>query len=176
MLRQGPGGIPGDFIATPLYHAPVPIADAIARFGRERSIGDLREFGLPIPDEGIFARSARLGVAPAIVDKELIAAIRDRSIEVVRGVESLDADSVWLVDGVRIDPEAMVCATGFRQELEKLVGHLGVLDERGWPHATGEKPAAERLRFIGFVPRPSQIGFAAKQARRAARAIARELR
>ncbi|WP_425272486.1 hypothetical protein [Rhodococcus koreensis] len=65
---------------------------------------------------------------------------------------------------------------GFRQELEKLVGHLGVLDERGWPHATGEKPAAERLRFIGFVPRPSQIGFAAKQARRAARAIARELR
>ncbi|MFF2112526.1 flavin-containing monooxygenase [Rhodococcus koreensis] len=176
MLRQGPGGIPGDFIATPLYHAPVPIADAIARFGRKRSIGDLREFGLPIPDDGIFARSARLGVAPAIVDQELIAAIRDRSIEVVRGVQSLDADSVWLVDGVRIDPEAMVCATGFRQELEKLVGHLGVLDERGWPHATGEKPAAERLRFIGFVPRPSQIGFAAKQARRAARAIARELR
>src|SRR5215218_5781947 len=34
MLRQGPGGIPGDFIATPLYHAPVRIADAIASLGR----------------------------------------------------------------------------------------------------------------------------------------------
>ena len=176
MLRQGPGGIAGDFIATPLYHAPVRIADTIARFGRKASIGDLHEFGLPIPDEGIFARSARLGVPPAIVDKEIIAALRDRSIEVVRGVESLDAHNVWLADGTRIDPTAIVCATGFRRELDKLVGHLGVLDERGWPHATGEKPAAERLRFIGFVPRPSQIGFASKQARRAARAIARELR
>ncbi|MFD3702523.1 flavin-containing monooxygenase [Nocardia sp. NPDC058658] len=176
MLRHGPGGIAGDFIATPLYHAPIPIADAIARFGRKKTIGDLGEFGLPIPDEGIFARSARLGVAPAIVDNDVIAAIRNRSIEVVPGVESLDADSVCLADGVRIDPQDMVCATGFRRELDKLAGHLGVLDERGWPHPTGEKPAAEGLRFIGFVPRPSQIGFAAKQAHRAARAIARELR
>ncbi len=176
MLRQGPGGIAGDFIATPLYHAPVRIADAIARFGRKASFGDLGEFGLPIPDEGAFARGARLGVPPAIVDRAVIAAVRDRSIEVVRGVESLDAQSVRLADGTRIDPAAIVCATGFRRELDKLVGHLGVLDERGWPHATGEKPAAERLRFIGFVPRPSQIGFASKQARRAARAIARELR
>ncbi|MFD3508767.1 flavin-containing monooxygenase [Nocardia sp. NPDC058666] len=176
MLRQGPGGLAGDFIATPLYHAPVRIADAIARFGRKRTIGDLREFGLPIPDEGIFARSARLGVAPAIVDLDVIAAIRDRSIEVVPGVESFDADGVRLADGARIVPDAMVCATGFRRELDKLVGHLGVLDDRGRPHVTGEKPAAEGLRFIGFVPRPSQIGFAAKQASRAAEAIARELR
>ena len=144
MLRQGPGGIAGDFIATPLYHAPVRIADTIARFAQKASIGDLHEFGLPIPDEGIFARSARLGAPPAIVDKEIIAALRDRSIEVVRAVESLDAHNVWLGDGTRIDPTAIVCATGFRRELDKLVGHLGVLDERGWPHATGEKPAAER--------------------------------
>lgn len=176
MLRQGPGGIAGDFIATPLEHAPIRIADAIARFGRRMSIGDLSEFGLPGPEEGIFARSARLGVAPAILDKEVIAAIRDGSIEIVRGVESLDADCVALADGARINPDAMVCATGFRRGLAKLVGHLGVLDERGWPTTTGEHPAADGLRFIGFVPRASQIGFAAKQARRAARAIARELR
>ncbi|WP_245672833.1 hypothetical protein [Aldersonia kunmingensis] len=129
-----------------------------------------------IPDEGVFARNARLGVPPAIVDKETIAALRDGSIEVVGAVESLDAHSVGLADGTRIDPQAIVCATGFRRELDKLVGHLGVLDEHRWPHATGAEPAAERLRFIGFVPRPSQIGYASKQALRAARAIARELR
>jgi hypothetical protein len=176
MLRTGPGGIAGDFIATPLYHAPIRIADVIARFARRMDIGDLRAFGLPVPAEGIFARSSRLGVAPAIIDKEVIAAIRRKSIEIVRGVESLDAHGVTLADGARITPHTMVCATGFRRGLSKLVGHLGVLDERGWPKTTGDKPAIDGLRFIGFVPRPSQIGFAAKQARRAAKAIARELR
>jgi hypothetical protein len=176
MLRTGPGGIPGDFIATPLYHAPVRLADAMARFGRRMDIGDLSEFGLPVPAEGIFARSSRLGVAPAIIDKKVIAAIRDKSIEIVRGVESLDANAVALADGSRVNPDAIVCATGFRRGLAKLVGHLGVLDDRGWPKTTGEQPAADGLRFIGFVPRPSQIGFAAKQARRAAKAIDRELR
>ena len=176
MLRQGPGGIAGDFIATPLYHAPIRIADAIARFGRRMDIGDLREFGLPVPAEGIFARSARLGVAPAIIDKDVITAIRHKSIEIVRRVETLDAHGVALADGARINPDAMICATGFRRGLAQLVGHLGVLDEQGWPNTTGRHPATDGLRFIGFVPRPSQIGFAAKQARRAAKAIAKELR
>ena len=81
-----------------------------------------------------------------------------------------------LDDGARVEPDAVVCATGYRRGLDGLVGHLGVLDERGLPRATGEDPAAPGLRFIGFVPRPGQIGYAAKQAKRAAKAIARELR
>ncbi len=176
MLRRGPGGLPGDVIAIPLHNAPIRLADAIARFGRRMTIGDLSEFGLPIPEEGVFARSARLGVAPAILDEEVIAAIRDRSIEIVCGVESLNLGTVTLANTTRISPDAIVCATGFRRGLTKLVGHLGVLDERGRPTTTGEVPAAAGLRFIGFVPRAAQIGYAAKQARHAAKAIAKELR
>ena len=176
MLRKGPGGLPGDVVAIPLHNAPIRLADAIARFARRMTIGDLSEFGLPIPEEGVFARSARLGVAPAILDEEVIAAIRDRSIEIVCGVESLDPGTVTLADTTRISPDAIVCATGFRRGLTKLVGHLGVLDERGRPTTTGEVPAAAGLRFIGFVPRAAQIGYAAKQARHAAKAIAKELR
>jgi hypothetical protein len=175
MLREGPAGLPGDVIATPLYHLPTRIADAIARVGRKQSVGDLTEFGLPVPEEGIFARNARLGVAPAIVDEEVIDAIRNRSIEIVRGVESLDTDGVSLADGGRLVPDAIVCATGYRRGLEALVGHLNVLDENGRPRAVGKHAVAQGLRFIGYVPRPSQIGATAKQAKRAARAIAREL-
>lgn len=175
MLREGPLGLPGDVIAIPLHNSPIRIADAIARFGRRLAIGDLSEFGLPAPAEGIFARSERLGVAPAIVDREVITAIRDRAFDVVGAVESLTRDTVRLVDGSTIRPDALVCATGFRRGLAKLVGHLGVLDERGRPTATGKVPAAPGLRFIGFVPRAAQIGYAAKQARHAAKAIAREL-
>lgn len=171
--RQGPAGLPGDVIATPLYHAPVRLADAIARFGRKMDFGDLSEYGLPVPEEGVFARNASLGVAPAIVDEEVIEAIKTRQIEIVRGMEAFADGEAVLADGARVDPDAVICATGYRRGLEPLVGHLGVLDERGRPRIVGEKPAANALRFIGFIPRPSQIGASAKQARRAARAIAR---
>ena len=56
MLRSGPAGLPGDLIATPLYHLPPRIADRIARRARLMAMGDLTEFGLPVPDEGPFTR------------------------------------------------------------------------------------------------------------------------
>lgn len=65
MLREGPLGLPGDVIAIPLHNSPIRIADAIARFGRRLAIGDLSEFGLPAPAEGIFARSERYAAKQA---------------------------------------------------------------------------------------------------------------
>jgi cation diffusion facilitator CzcD-associated flavoprotein CzcO len=175
LIREAPGGVPGDMIGVALLRVPARVADAIARFGRRMAVGDLTEYGLPVPEEGVFSRMYRLGLAPAIVDEEVIEAIKARRIEVVRGVESLDATGVSLADGERVEPDAIICATGYRRGLEPLVGHLGVLDERGMPRATGADPAAPGLRFIGFVPRPGQLGYSAKQAKWAAKAIAREL-
>jgi hypothetical protein len=51
------------------------------------------------------------------------------------------------------------------------VGHLGVLDERGSPRVTGDE-AAPGLRFVGYVPYPAMIRYAAGEAKRAAKAIA----
>ena len=84
--------------------------------------------------------------------------------------------AVRLADGGQVEPDAVICATGYRRGLEPLVGHLDVLGPGGTPRAVGEDPAAPGLRFIGFVPRPGQLGHTAKQAKRAAKAIARELR
>ncbi|BBX95319.1 flavin-containing monooxygenase [Mycobacterium lacus] len=175
MLRSLPGGLPSDLIATPLFHAPIWLADALAALGRRVSIGDLSSFGLPVPAEGVFTRGIRLGRAPAIVDKEVIQAIRDGSFEVVPTVERFDRDCAWLVDGRRIAPDAVICATGYLRGLEPLVGHLGVLDERGMPRAAGEAPADAGLRFIGFQSRPGLLGFVAKQSKHVARRIAEEL-
>jgi cation diffusion facilitator CzcD-associated flavoprotein CzcO len=176
LLRQGPGPVPGDFIAVALFHAPVRFADAFARFGSRMDVGDLSEYGLPVPEEGAFSRLHRLGVAPAIVDKPVVEAIKAGHIEVVAGVNSLDRDGVQLADGARVEPDAVICATGYRRQLEPLVGHLGVLGEGDVPRAVGAEPAAPGLRFLGYVPRPGAIGYAGKQAMRAARAIVRELR
>jgi cation diffusion facilitator CzcD-associated flavoprotein CzcO len=176
VLRTGPGGIPGNMIAVVLLRVPVRFADAVARFGRRMGVGNLDEYGLPVPEEGLFTRQARLGVAPAIVDKEVIEAIKARRIEVVRGVESLDTTGVRLADGARLEPDVVICATGFRRRLDPLVGHLGVLGEQGRPRVVGEQPAASGLRFIGYVPRPGALGYMGKEAKRAAKAIAGELR
>jgi cation diffusion facilitator CzcD-associated flavoprotein CzcO len=175
-LREGPGGLPGDVIAQAMLHFPVRFADAVGRLGRRLDIGDLTDYGLPVPDEGVFARLRRLGVAPAIVDKEVIEAIKARRFEVVGGLESLDATgAAHLAGGKRVAPDAVIAATGYSRGLEPLVGHLGLLGDDGLPSALGERPAAAGLRFVGYVPRPGMLGYAANEAKRAAKAIAREL-
>jgi hypothetical protein len=158
-----------------LLRFPARFGDRVANFGRKMDVGDLTEYGLPVPEEGAMSRLHRLGVAPSILDKEVVEAIKARRIEIVRGVESLDESGVELADGARVEPDVVICATGYRRGLEPLVGHLGVLDDRGLPAAVGEQPAAPGLRFIGYVPRPGAIGYMAKEAKRAARLIAREL-
>ena len=141
MLRTGPGGLPGDLVAVTLLHLPVRLADAFTRAGRRTDLGDLSEYGLPVPDEAVFARLRRTGAVDAIVDREVVDAIKDGRIEVVTGVEALDRTAVRPADGRSLEPDALVAATGYRRGLEPLVGHLGVLDARRIPRAAGPVPA-----------------------------------
>jgi cation diffusion facilitator CzcD-associated flavoprotein CzcO len=175
ILREGPGGLPGDFIGIAMLRFPTSVSDRVARFGRRMDLGDLTEYGLPIPEEGVFSRLRRLGVAPAIIDREVIEAVKDGRIEVVRAVEALDGREVRLADGALLDPSVVICATGFRRRLEPLVGHLDVLDARGMPRVVGGDAVAPGLRLLGFVPRPGQLGYMGKEGRKAARGIKREL-
>jgi cation diffusion facilitator CzcD-associated flavoprotein CzcO len=166
----------GPLLARMLSKLPSERADAILRKVRLRELGDLTEYGLPIPEEGVISRLKRLRVAPAIVDKEWIEAIKDGRVEVVAGVESFDDAGVRLADGTRIEPDAVIAATGYRRNLEPMVGHLGVLDERGGPLVHGGDPVADGLRFIGYLPRPAQLGYLGDEARVVAKGIAREVR
>lgn len=175
LVRSLPGGLPGDPLAALLYRMPIPIADAIAKAARSKSLGDLAKFGLPIPDEGVFFRVKHRDRLPAAVDMDVIEAIKDGAIEVVATVESFDSDRVVLVDGSRLDADAVILATGYRSGVEFLVGHLGVLDSSGKPVAEGERPAAPGLRFIGFDLRPSFMGHMARLSTRMAKRIADEL-
>src|SRR5215208_3575878 len=104
-VRTPPNIIPRDPLG-PLFgrfmvRLPAAWGDAIMRFVRRRKIGDLPEFGLPVPEEGAVSRLKRLGVAPAIVDREVIDTIRDGRIQIVAAVESLDEESVRLADDTR---------------------------------------------------------------------------
>jgi cation diffusion facilitator CzcD-associated flavoprotein CzcO len=161
----------GPFFARLVVKLPAARADRLMSFLRRKMIGDLTEFGLPEPEEGVVSRLKRLGVAPAIVDREVLDAIRERRIEIVAAVESIDGALVELADGDRIAPDAIISATGYRRGLEPLVGHLGVLDETGAPLVTAGE-AAPGLQFVGYIPRPAQLGLLGKEAVGAARGIA----
>jgi putative flavoprotein involved in K+ transport len=164
----------GPAFARALAKLPPRRADAVARFVRHKELGDLSAYGLPVPEEGVFSRLRRLSVAPAIVDHEWIDAIKDGRVEVVAGVDALDESGVMLADGTRIEPDAVVAATGYSCELESLVGHLDVLDGRGVPRVHGGEAVAPGLRFVGYYPRPAQLGYLGGEAKVAARGIAAE--
>jgi cation diffusion facilitator CzcD-associated flavoprotein CzcO len=172
MIVRAPAG---PLFASALLKLPPRWSDRVMSFVRSKEIGDLTEYGLPVPAEGVFTRLKRLGVAPAIVDHEVVEAIKARRFEIAAGVESLDESGVTLADGDRLQPDAVIAATGYRSGLEPLVGHLGVLDERGAPRALEGRTAAPGLRFVGYVPRPAQMWHMAGEARRAAKIIAREM-
>jgi cation diffusion facilitator CzcD-associated flavoprotein CzcO len=175
ILRQA-GPMPGDVPATVMYRLPAKIGDRQTRLIRRLTIGDLSDHGLVPPAEGIMSRSHREGKAPAILDKAVIDAIRQRRIEITAAVDGFEAGGVRLVDGQQLEPDAVIAATGYATGLEPLVGHLGVLDERGVPLVHGGPPAAPGLRFIGYQPRPAQIGRVGKEATLAVKEIRRELR
>lgn len=160
----------GPLLARLIMRLPTLRADAILRFVSRREVGDLTEYGLPVPEEGLFSRLKRLGVAPTIVDHEVIESIKERRIEIVAGVESLDETGVTLSDGSRLEPDAVIAATGYRSGLAPTVGHLDVLDARGLPREGEPLPG---LHFVGYVPRPAHVGYMGQEARRAAKAIAR---
>jgi cation diffusion facilitator CzcD-associated flavoprotein CzcO len=175
MLRTLPGGFPSDFIATAMHHMPPRIADTMAEVARRLSIGDLSAVGLPRPTEGVFTRGHRLGRAPAIIDTPTLDAIRNRTIAVVPVIERFEQDGVRLIDGQRLRPDVIICATGYRRGLEPLVGHLDVLDERGVPLDDGARLADRGLWFLGFQSRPGLIGSVAKHSRRIAATIGEEI-
>jgi putative flavoprotein involved in K+ transport len=174
ILRQA-GPLPGDVPATLMFRLPPQLGDRQTRLIRRLTIGDLSAQGLVPPKEGIMSRVHREGKAPAILDKPVIDAIKQRRIEIIAAVDSLDATGVVLADRTRVEPDVVIAATGYTTGLEPLVGHLGVLDERGVPLINGPAAAAG-LRFIGYEPRPAHIGYVGAEATRAAKQIKMELK
>jgi hypothetical protein len=169
------GPIPGEYPALLLEALPPRIADPQVAFVQRKSVGDLSQWGLTEPTEGFFARARRETKVPAIVDPEVIDAIKAGAIEIVAAVESVDRAGVTLADGTTLRPDAIIAATGYSTGLAPLVGHLGVLSDRGEPTLHGGPPAVPGLRFIGYRPRPAQVGLLGREARRAARQVKREL-
>jgi putative flavoprotein involved in K+ transport len=145
-------GVPNQVTGVLFRRMPPKVVDTIARRVREQAIGDLSEYGLPIPERGVYTRILEDDVIP-VIDVGLIEAVKGGQVEIVGGVEGFDGTDVLLADGERIQPEAVIVATGWRRALEPLVGRYGVLGDKGRPvvHGPDTHPNAPRMYFIGYT-------------------------
>jgi cation diffusion facilitator CzcD-associated flavoprotein CzcO len=169
------GPIPTTLLAISMDFSPAWLADPINRFLQRRFVGDLTAYGLPAPRAGVVTQMRATGVTPTI-DVGLIAELRAGRVTPVAALARFEGNEAVLVDGTRLAPDAVIAATGYTTGLAPMVGHLGVLDDRGRPVTNGARAAAPGLRFVGLsTPLKGLLLQINLDARAAARAIAREL-
>jgi len=157
-----------------LRRLPVKLVDRIISTSSRLTTPNLSAHGLPRPEPGVYSRLLADGMVP-IIDVGLIKLIQGGQVEVVAAVSGFDGDKVRLNDGTTIAPDAVIAATGFGQGLDELVGHLGLLDDRGRPTVRGARthPQAPNLYFTGYTNPISEMFHELNvDARRIARAIA----
>jgi len=151
IVRRATAGIPAQLIGMAIKHLPPHWVDPISVTQRKLSIPDLSAQGLPRPEVGVRTAFIATGTTP-ILDVGIVDAVKRGRVEVVAAVEALEGADVILADGSRIQPDAVIVATGFRAGLDELVGHLGVLGPRGLPVEKDGPPALPGLWFVGFTP------------------------
>lgn len=176
LVRRSTAGWPAQRTGILVRRLPVGLVDRLGALLARVAVPDLSAYGLPRPDTGLYSR-ARQGAIP-VQDVGLIDAVRSGRVEPVAAVEAFDGGEVVLADGTRITPDTVIAATGYRRALEGLVGHLGVLDERGLPRTVRGRAAGVRtpgLYFTGFTnPLSGMLRELARDAEKIAKAVARE--
>ena len=157
-----------------LNHLPVRVGDELSWLSQRIIFGNLERYGLPRSPNGLATTMRHRQQSPAYAEG-FVPLLKAGQIEIVAAVEGFDSGDVLLADEARIQPEAVVAATGYHRGLEPLVGHLGVLGEDGIPLVSGGKqhPSAPGLFFNGY--RPDLSGHL-RPMRAEARAIARAAR
>lgn len=144
-------GVPIQIPGMALQHMPLRVADRLGALTERMIAGSLSRYGLPRPRVGPATALAERHQSP-LFDDGFVDSVKAGRIEIVTAVEGFDGDDVLLADGSRVRPDSVIAATGYRRGLEPLVGHLGVLDEKGTPLVTGgrQHPSARGLFFTGY--------------------------
>ncbi len=133
IIRRSVFGIPNDLLQVATRRLPTKWVDATAEGIRRHSYGDLEPRGLGRPPVGVTTYVRTQARVPTIDSGQFSGAVRAGSVEIVSGLVEMTDREVRLADGSTREVDAIVAATGYRPALDALVGHLEVLDERGWP-------------------------------------------
>jgi putative flavoprotein involved in K+ transport len=172
ILPRNHGPLAAQHLGLAVRHLPRVLVDAMAPLASRFLGPDLSAHGLPRSSAGLLTRVVRDGILP-VQDVGIAAAVRSGAVEPVAALERFDGAEVVLTDERRLAPDLVVLALGYRPGLESMLGHLGVLDERGRPRAVGGQPvlSAPGLWFLGFT---NPISGALREIRLEAERLARQ--
>lgn len=171
LVRRAVAGFPSDIFLELFAWAPASAVDPIIDLSERAMWGDLSAYGFNRPPAGLKATVEQTGRIPTLAD-ELIDAVRADRVEVVAAVKAVDSDGVILADGNRIPTSVIIAATGFSMDLDSLVGHLGVLDERGKLRGGFASHISDGMFAIGYgIPPNGPL----RAIRQAATPLAREI-
>ncbi len=157
-----------------LDRLPVALADRAGWWMQRMLFGDLTEHGVSRSPHGVKTTVLERGIGPT-VDAGFVDDVKSHRIEIVSAVTAFDAGQVVLADGVRLQPDAVIAATGYRPGLETLVGHLVEIDPRfGQPAVDRHQQSldAPGLYFVGYW---SGVSGPLRQIRKEVRAVARAI-
>ena len=157
-IRNGPTIVPayvfGISAHIPLMWLrplPIKIQDFMVAVLSRIFLGDLRKYGYPKPPAGAITRDRKEGVTFG-VDNGFVKALKAGRFKVIPEISSFSEQTIHLTDGSTIEPDVVICATGYSPGLESLVGHLDVLNERGKPRFYADQTSSDHpgLWFFGL--------------------------
>jgi cation diffusion facilitator CzcD-associated flavoprotein CzcO len=140
-------------LAWAILYRPLParLVDRINAPILRLATGPIEKWGLRRAAKGPRQMVEEDGRAP-LIDIGTLDRIRDRSIEIRRGIERLTPDGVVFADARTEEFDAIILATGFRPDLRSLVPDVdGVFDSHGMPRVTGQATSAPGLYFCGQI-------------------------
>ena len=176
LVRRAMGPIPSDLIMEMFSWLPASAVDPLARRFIRQLWGDLSAYGLREPPLGLKATIEQRGRIPTLAD-ELVDHVRGGRVDIVAAVDALDGDRVLLADGSALRPQVIVAATGFHSDLDGMLGHLGVLNQRGKPRGGFSSHLGEGMFALGYgVPAAIPLRKIRRHATPLAREVANHLR
>jgi cation diffusion facilitator CzcD-associated flavoprotein CzcO len=149
LVRRAIAGFPTDLFLEMFARVPAIAVDPVVGLTERVMWGDLSAYGFNRPPLGLKTTVEQTGRIPTLAD-ELVDVVRSGLVAVVPAVEAIESNRVVLADGCSIAPQVIVAATGFSADLEGLVGHLGVLDDRGRPRGGFASHLGHGMYAIGY--------------------------
>ncbi|WP_171182348.1 NAD(P)/FAD-dependent oxidoreductase [Ruegeria sp. HKCCD8929] len=157
-VRHGPSILPSRVFGFSLQRLanlftlfPKWSLDPIFSIMQRAFFGNLRRHGLRRHVMGGGSRMLKDGVTFAL-DDGFVSALKSGRFAAVSETIGFSPYAVELASGRKIHADVVICATGYRADLDELFGHLGALDNKGYPlHPMGqEDPQNPGLWFTGY--------------------------
>lgn len=168
--REMLGFVPVQLFGIALKSIGMPrIIDRASAVLRRLSLGDLTRYGLKPAAWGPFTERRS-----PVIDTGFLGQLKRGRIAIRPATIRLDEGGVIYEDGSREQIDAVILATGYRTNLERLVGASVPLDAAGRPGGAASPPG---LHFVGFTETlRGQLFEINRESRRVAVAIEDHLR